>query len=85
MLDQRVTWRALSSWGHFDVGQTSFAKYVAKLIDEREKEGDTSSPFLAHAVAVCADQAVIAALEGFSASSAALPEGGMAAEGSTGR
>ena len=63
------------------MGQTSFAKYVAKLIDEREKEGDTSSPFLAHAVAVCADQAVIAALEGFSVQSAALPTGGMAEDG----
>ena len=46
------------------MGQTSFAKCVARLIDEREKEGDTSSPFLAQAVAACADQAVIAALDG---------------------
>ena len=60
------------------MGQTSLAKYVARLIDEREKEGDTSSPFPAQAVAACADQAVIAALEGFSADPATAPSDGMA-------
>ena len=59
-----MTWRAPPWWELFDVGQTSLAKYVARLIDEREKEGDTSSPFLAQAVAACADQSVIAALDG---------------------